>query len=81
MKQTSLLNQSPQVGDVVSFYKICYSYSLMEHPFANADDGEICHGLVIGIAGKQHGYKLLEILVENEKLLIRENDIREVVIR
>lgn len=79
MKQTSLLNQSPQVGDVVSFYKICYS--LMEHPITEADDGEICHGLVIGIAGKQHGYKLLEILVENEKLLIREDDIREVVIR
>lgn len=79
MKQTSLLNQSPQVGDVVSFYKICYS--LMEHPIADADDGEICHGLVIGIAGKRHGYKLFEILVENEKLLIREDDIREVVIR
>jgi len=79
MKQTSLLNQSPQVGDVVSFYKICYS--LIEHPFADADDGEICHGLLIGIAGKRHGYKLFEILVENEKLLIREDDIREVVIR
>ncbi len=79
MTQTSLLNQSPQAGDVVSFYKICYS--LMEHPIADADDGEICHGLVIGIAGKRHGYKLFEILVENEKLLIREDDIREVVIR
>jgi len=53
----------------------------MEHPIADADDGEICHGLVIGIAGKRHGYKLLEILVENEKLLIREDDIRQVVIR
>ena len=79
MKQTSLLNQSPQVGDVVSFYKVCYS--LMEHSITEADDGEICHGLVIGIAGKRHGYKLFEILVENEKLLIREDDIREVVIR
>ena len=79
MTQTSLLNQSPQVGDVVSFYKICYS--LIEHPFADADDGEICHGLLIGIAGKRHGYKLFEILVENEKLLIREDNIHEVVTR
>ena len=53
----------------------------MEHPITDADDGEICHGLVIGIAGKRHGWKLLEILVENEKLLIREDDIHEVVIR
>ena len=53
----------------------------MEHPFANADDGEICHGLLIGIAGKRHGYKLFEILVENEKLLIREDNIHEVVTR
>ena len=79
MTQTSLSNQSPGVGDVVSFYKICSS--LIEHSIADADDGEICHGLVIGIAGKRHGYKLLEILVENEKLLIREDDIHEVVIR
>ena len=79
MTQTSLSNQSPSVGDVVSFYKICSS--LMEHPITDADDGEICHGLVIGIAGKRHGWKLLEILVENEKLLIREDDIHEVVIR
>ena len=53
----------------------------MEHSIADADDGEICHGLVMGITGKRHGWKLFEILVENEKLLIREDDIHEVVTR
>ena len=71
MIQISLSNQSPIVGDLVTFY----AYDTLNNKALRTIS------LVVKICGKFHGWKMLKVLAGDHIFTVREDDIHSVEVK